>query len=176
MVRNSVGANCYVADEIITSRAGVRHRMMIKRNIVEAKPSLGWGPGRLLKWYKVTAKASLGETQGGQHRRRGQDGHGGRALQVWLMNTLSKNRESYKMTTLNETMFSGQRSLPLLTLILSSLLWPPWQAMQFSRLVELLEMCSSWKMFYFYFRLASTRPSWIMDQHALQALPWRLVY
>ena len=26
MVRNSVGANCYVADEIITSRAGVRIR------------------------------------------------------------------------------------------------------------------------------------------------------
>ena len=39
MVRNSVGANCYVADEIITSRAGVRHRMMIKRNVVEAKSS-----------------------------------------------------------------------------------------------------------------------------------------
>jgi len=33
MVRNSVGANCYVADEIITSRAGVRHRMMTKRYI-----------------------------------------------------------------------------------------------------------------------------------------------
>ena len=27
MVRNSVGANCYVADEIITSRAGVRIRV-----------------------------------------------------------------------------------------------------------------------------------------------------
>merc|ERR1711970_1303151 len=27
MVRNSVGANCYVADEIITSRAGVRLRV-----------------------------------------------------------------------------------------------------------------------------------------------------
>ena len=30
------------------------------------------------------AKASLGETQGGQHRRRGQDGYGGRALQVCM--------------------------------------------------------------------------------------------
>ena len=27
MVRNSVGSNCYVADEIITSRAGVRLRV-----------------------------------------------------------------------------------------------------------------------------------------------------
>ena len=27
MVRNSVGADCYVADEIITSRAGVRLRV-----------------------------------------------------------------------------------------------------------------------------------------------------
>ena len=27
MIRNSVGANCYVADEIITSRAGVRLRV-----------------------------------------------------------------------------------------------------------------------------------------------------
>ena len=27
MVRNSVGANCYMADEIITSRAGVRIRV-----------------------------------------------------------------------------------------------------------------------------------------------------
>merc|ERR1712086_860631 len=27
MVRNSVGSNCYVADEIITSRAGVRIRV-----------------------------------------------------------------------------------------------------------------------------------------------------
>ena len=41
MVRNSVGANCYVADEIITSRAGVRRRMMIKRYIEVAKASLG---------------------------------------------------------------------------------------------------------------------------------------
>ena len=28
MVRNSVGSNCYVADEIITSRAGVRLRVI----------------------------------------------------------------------------------------------------------------------------------------------------
>ena len=28
MVRNSVGSNCYVADEIITSRAGVRLRVV----------------------------------------------------------------------------------------------------------------------------------------------------
>ena len=42
----------------------------------------------MIKRYKVKAKASSGETQGGQHRRRGQDGYGGRALQVWLMNTL----------------------------------------------------------------------------------------
>lgn len=27
MVRNSIGANCYVADEIITTRAGVRMRV-----------------------------------------------------------------------------------------------------------------------------------------------------
>ena len=40
MVRNSVGSNCYVADEIITSRAGVRLRVgntdaegrMVRRN------------------------------------------------------------------------------------------------------------------------------------------------
>ena len=80
----------------------------------------------MIKRYILKAKASLGETQGGQHRRRGQDGHGGRALQVRLMNTLFLEEQEIKQNGyFKEIMSSGQRSLPLLTLILSSSLWPP---------------------------------------------------
>ena len=121
-----------------------------------------------MKRYIVKAEASLGETQGRQHRRRGQDGYGGRALQVWLMNTLfDEKQEIIKNDYFERNYSSGQKSLPLLTLILSFLLWPPWQAMQFSRLVELREMCSSWEMFYFFYQVGEY--STIMDNGPARA-------